>query len=299
MSESGKFSSPSGFVLLYKPVGPGSQSLLGSIRRLAGTRRVGHGGTLDPFALGLLPVAVGRATRLVDRLHSFPKTYEAELRLGIETDTLDVEGEVLSEVDPPPLVEAEVRRRLDGFLGVREQIPPAYSAARVAGRRAYDLARAGQEVALAPRTISIHELSLLGLGADRLTFRVRCTSGTYVRALGRDIALALGTVGHLTRLIRTGVGPFRLGDALTVAEVQGLVARFGLGRALLPPDALLEDLPCVGLTEPEVALVLNGAMVPHDGLPSGTRVRAYGGDGRLLAVLEAMQSGLRPRLLLQ
>ncbi|MDP9379124.1 MAG: tRNA pseudouridine(55) synthase TruB [Chloroflexota bacterium] len=288
-------------MLLYKPVGPGSQSLLGSVRRLAGTRRVGHGGTLDPFASGLLPVAVGRATRLVDRLHSFPKTYEAQLRLGLETDSLDLEGEVQTAADVPALTESQVRSCLSSFVGALEQTPPAYSAARIGGRRAYEIARAGGVVDLAARTVEIHELALLGLAGDTLTFQVTCSSGTYVRSLGRDIAAALGTVGHLTRLVRTRVGPFRLEDALTAPEMHEAARTLGFDKVLIPPDMLLRDTPAMLLTGQQADAVRNGAPLTHAfSVPPGTSVRAYEEDGALLSLLSVSEEGsLSPTFLLK
>jgi tRNA pseudouridine55 synthase len=297
----GTDSALSGFLLLYKPVGPGSQALLGAVRRLAGTRRVGHGGTLDPFASGLLPVAVGRATRLIDRLHSFPKTYEAELRLGIETDTLDLEGRVLRRVGVPELSEPEVDGCLSRFVGLSQQLPPAYSAARVGGgRRAYDAARAGEAVELEARQVEIHQLSRLSLQGDRLRFRVTCSSGTYVRSLGRDIAAALGTAGHLTRLVRTAIGPLALVEAQTVAEVEATARELGFDRLLLPPDVLLVQTPALVSGEAETQRVLQGApLLPGVAIPPDAPVRAYEPDGTLLALLSGASGGLAPKLLLK
>lgn len=290
----------SGFVLLYKPVGPGSQALLSAVKRLAGTRRVGHAGTLDPFASGLLPVAVGRATRLIDRLHLHPKTYEAELRLGLETDTLDLEGAIVATSPVPWLDPATIDRCLTSFLGRHEQSPPAYSAIRVAGQRSYDLARSGRATDPPSRTIHIHGLSLLDLCPDRLRFRVTCSTGTYVRSLGRDIARALGTAGHLTRLVRTRVGPFTLRDALTAGDLRSNAERLGFPPLLLPPDVLLDEIPAIVLDAAQERRVLQGMPVPTGTeLPPGTEIRAYGQDGRLLALLRAGESGLAPGLLLK
>lgn len=290
----------SGFVLLYKPVGPGSQALLSTVRRLAGTRRVGHAGTLDPLASGLLPVAVGRSTRLIDRLHLHPKTYEAELRLGIETDTLDLEGAVVATSPVPRLDPATVDRCFAAFLGEQQQRPPMYSAIRVAGQRSYDLARSGRVTDPPSRMIHIHDLSLLDLRPDRLRFRVTCSTGTYVRSLGRDVARALGTTGHLTRLLRTRVGPFILRDALTADELRANAERLGFPALLLPPDVVLGDLPAVLLDTAQERRVLQGMPIPaRTDLPPETEVRAYGEDGRLLALLRVAESGLAPSLLLK
>ncbi|MDQ3856623.1 MAG: tRNA pseudouridine(55) synthase TruB, partial [Chloroflexota bacterium] len=175
---------PSGFLVLYKPVGPTSQSLVNQVRGLLGVRRVGHTGTLDPFAAGVLPVAVGRANRLIERVHAYSKCYRAVLRFGVRTTTADLEGEVV-KIDPgiPPAL-AAVQSVLPSFLGEIEQTPPAYSAAKVGGRRAYHLARAGETVQLKPRRVTIHSLEVLSYRGDQLVLDVTCSTGTYVRALG-------------------------------------------------------------------------------------------------------------------
>ena len=292
---------PTGFVVLYKPVGPGSQGLLGAVKRLAGTRRVGHAGTLDPFASGVLPVAVGRATRLVDQLHTFPKTYRAVVRLGIETSTLDVEGEVTRREQPPRLTPEAVGEALAAFVGTIRQAPPIYSAAKVGGRRAYELARAGAEVELDDREVTIHALTLLSLSEDRLAMEVCCSTGTYVRSLGRDIAAALGTVAHLSRLVRTRVGPFGIDGALTADEMVAIAGRLGLDAVLHAPDEVLLDLPAVALSPEECVAAVQGRLLPwsSDRPGVGQRVRAYDGGGRLLCLLERTKDGLAPRLLLQ
>ncbi len=267
------------------------------MRRLAGTRRVGHCGTLDPFASGILPVAIGRGTRLVDEVHKFPKTYEADLHLGIETDTLDLEGTVMRLGLPPlKLTQQDVEECFERFRGVIQQVPPAFSAARVQGQRAYELARGGERVELAARTVYIHNLTLLALEKDRITFSVTCSSGTYVRSLGRDMTYALGTVGHLSRLVRTRVGPFSLHDALLPEELEALG---DLGMVLLPPDAVFADSAAIALSALEAQRVRNGAPVPaSDSLSEGATVRAYEGE-ELLALLRYGDTGLRPVWLLK
>lgn len=294
-------SSPiSGFVLLYKPVGPGSQKLLGTVRRVAGTRRVGHCGTLDPFASGLLPIAVGRATRLVDRVHQFPKTYEADLQLGVETDTLDLEGAPNRSIGPPPVLSPEgIEACLQSLRGPIRQVPPAFSAARIAGQRAYQLARRGQDLTIASRSVEVYDLSLTSVSTTAIGLRVTCSSGTYVRALGRDIAQALGTDGHLTRLVRTQVGPFSLRQAVTSEELERLAARLGIGSLLVSPEVLYHHSPAVVLSADQAALVRNGAPIPSShSLPIGTMVRAYE-DGELLALMTSAESTLTSTLLLK
>ncbi len=291
----------SGFLNVYKPVGPGSQSLLGAIRRVAGTRRVGHGGTLDPFASGVLPVAIGRSTRLIERLHSHPKSYVAQLRLGLATSTCDVEGEVTEERPVPALTLSEIESALAGFVGEIEQVPPAYSAARVSGRRAYELARSGGDVALRPRRVHIHDLRLVEWSGGRLVFEVTCSSGTYVRSLGADIARSLGTVGYLARLTRTRVGPFDLAGTWTLDEVRRAGSPESLARLLVPPDVLLYDLPALPLSPDESSRLLSGGFTPREGAspPRGRLLRAYTPDGELLGLVESTEPGLEMRLLLK
>ncbi len=290
----------SGLLVLYKEVGPGSQSLLGAVKKLAGTRRVGHGGTLDPFASGVLPVAVGRATRLMDRLHSFPKEYVAELVLGLETSTDDLEGEVVRALPPPVLQLQRVRQVALRFTGELRQAPPAYSAVRTGGRRAYELARKGEPVKLPERRVRVYSLEILSINADRVTFRVSCSAGTYVRSLGRDIASGLGTVGHLTRLTRTRVGPLLLEHALTLDETKKTVQLLGLSSVLHSPDFLLEGVSAVRLDARAAAATRDGRIVALDTvLEDGTLVRGYDETGKLLACLESSGGGLRSRLLLQ
>ena len=290
----------SGLVLLYKPVGPGSQSLLRRVKRLVHTKRVGHAGTLDPFASGLLPVAVGKATRLVDTIHTFPKTYEATLRLGIATDTEDLEGGVTATSPVPPLTTADVERVLTTFLGEQHQQPPRYSAVRTGGKRSYEHARSGISVDPPRRTVYVHGLRLLALDHAWLRFEVRCSSGTYVRSLGRDIASALGTVGHLTALVRTAIGPLHLDQALTPDEVESHAATLGIEALILPADVVLYDLYAVVLNAQETVMLRNGVLIQRDlNLPDETPVRGYDADGVLLGLLRSTEGGLAPRLLLK
>ena len=290
----------SGFVLLYKPVGPGSQSLLRRVKRLVHTRRVGHAGTLDPFASGLLPVAVGKATRLVDTIHTFPKTYEATLRLGIATDTEDLEGRVIATGPVPPLTTPYVERVLTTFLGEQQQQPPRFSAVRTGGKRSYEHARSGISVDPPRRTVHIHALRVLAMNGPYLRFEVRCSSGTYVRSLGRDIASALGTVGHLTALVRTAIGPLHLDQALTPDELESHAATLGIEALILPADVVLYDLYAVILNVQETVMLRNGVLIQRDlNLPDETPVRGYDADGAILGLLRFTEGGLAPRLLLK
>ena len=211
-------SRPDGFVLLAKPPGITSFEALGTVKRRLETRRVGHAGTLDRFAEGLLVVLCGGMTRLAQIAAEGEKEYEAVVRLGEETDTLDPEGRVV-DAAPAPSREA-IEAVLPEFRGVIRQTPPAFSAVHVGGRRAYEVARAGGKVDIAPRTVTIRSLEILGYAPPELSLRVRCSKGTYVRSLARDLARACGSRGHLRRLVRTRIGGFRVQEAVSPEEFQ-------------------------------------------------------------------------------
>jgi tRNA pseudouridine55 synthase len=207
-----------------KPEGWTSHDVVAFLRRVLGTRRVGHGGTLDPAATGLLVVLYGRATKLADALHRARKTYLADVALGHETTTDDREGEPTLQAPVPPLDDALVRERLASFIGIREQVPPAFSALHVDGQRAYARARRGETVTLAARRVEIDALELLARSDSALRLRVTCSAGTYVRALARDVGRALGTRAHLAALRREQVGPFSLERAAGPAAIRQMTA---------------------------------------------------------------------------
>lgn len=207
-----------GFLWVYKPVGKTSREVLNELQRKLRVKG-GYEGTLDPFAEGLLIVAIGKGTRFLPYFQNLLKTYEAILVLGKETDTLDVEGKVIMEKPIPPLNREMVEGVLRSFLGEYEQIPPKFSAIRVKGERAYELARKGEDVKLNPRKVYIDYISLKGFWEDKIAFVCRVSSGTYVRALGRDIAYRLGTVGYLEKLKRTEIGPIKVDMAKSVDEI--------------------------------------------------------------------------------
>ena len=268
--------------------------MVARIRRLAGQKRVGHAGTLDPMAEGVLPVLLGRATRLADVIQMGRKTYRAVVCLGTATETDDAEGAVTSVAPVPSVSTADLAGTLRAFEGEILQTPPSYSALKVGGRRAYAVARAGGEVSLAPRRVTIHELRLLGVGAAELTLEVTCSKGTYVRALARDIAAALGTVGHLGALTRTRVGPFSLDAAVSLDTLAG---RGGVDAFIQPASRAMPEAPSFSADAAEVARLANGQAVPVDGLRADA-VWVYDPDGRLVCLASADGIHLRPRLLL-
>jgi len=263
------------------------------VRRLAGQKRVGHAGTLDPMAEGVLPILLGRATRLADYIQLGRKTYVATVQLGVSMDTDDAEGTLIAESPVPDLSVSSIEVVLAQFRGEISQIPPQYSALKVGGQRAYAVARRGGEVTLAPRTITIDGLQLNNWTATELTLEVTCSKGTYIRALARDIAVALGTVGHLTKLVRTRAGPFDISDALSPDEL----ATYGIGKALLPSSIAIADGARHSATEEETARLANGQAVPIAGLRAD-HVWVYDPDGLLVCLASADGTLLRPRIAL-
>jgi tRNA pseudouridine55 synthase len=305
-----------GWLIIDKPVGPGSTQIVSAVKRALreggyAKVKVGHGGTLDPLASGVLPVALGEATKLSGRMLDADKVYDFTIRFGEETDTLDAEGKVVqtSERRPTP---AEVEAVIPRFTGAIDQMPPAYSALKVDGKRAYDLARAGEEVTLAMRSVTIHELTILpgtgrwlagaetegvsrlaqaesplhhpsggppsrtGEEPDEITLSARVSKGTYIRSLARDIALALETVGHVTMLRRTKAGPFALEKAISLDKLADLAKARRLEEALLPLTAGLDDIPALTVTPREADLLRVGQQ------PTGSAAR----PGLHLALLD-------------
>ncbi|HTP62625.1 MAG TPA: tRNA pseudouridine(55) synthase TruB [Burkholderiales bacterium] len=280
-----------GVLLLDKPVGPSSSAVLQAVKRLMNAEKAGHAGTLDPLASGLLPLLFGEATKFAQYGLDAAKEYVADVKLGAATDTGDAEGRVVEqravEVDAARLAQA-----LEGFRGDIVQVPPMYSALKYEGRPLYELARAGQSVDRAARTVRIHELELVGRKDDLLRLRIRCSKGTYVRQLAIDLGLALGTVAHLQALRRTAVGAFRIEQALSLDDLQAL-GKTARAALLLPPDSLLGDLPRLELAEEQARRFLNGQVLPLDA-PQGA-CRVYRGQGGLLGIGEVQAgSGLRP-----
>lgn len=319
---------PSGFVLIDKPAGPTSHGVVAALRRELKTRKVGHAGTLDPMATGLLIAGVGRATRLLTYLVGLDKTYEATIRLGEATTTDDAEGEFLSAVAPASddaaadpdddaaapdafrRSDAQILSALEAFHGDILQRPTAVSAIKVDGKRAYDRVRAGEDVELAARPVTIHELEVVsgptpttgksGAGVIDLSIRTRVSSGTYIRAIARDLGASLGVGGHLTSLKRSAVGPFTLDDASELAAPE-----------LLDPLAVMSRvLPVREVSEAEAADLSQGRFLDpvelpepaSDSDPAPTRTSEFAlaaCDGRLIAVITTREGKTRPVIVLE
>ena len=284
-----------GWVILDKPVGLGSTPAVSRVRRLFGAQKAGHGGTLDPLASGVLPIALGEATKTVPFVMDGRKEYHFTLRFGQARSTEDAEGEVTATSDLRPTDEA-IRGALAAFVGEVEQVPPAFSALKIEGKRAYDLARAGEPVALKPRRVLIERLELLGRpDADHADFVVSCGKGTYIRSLGRDLALSLGTVGYLSALRRTAVGPFREEAAISLPKLEALGHIPALLGALAPVATALDDIPALALTEAQADRLRQGQPVflTRDAPPSGALLRAETGS-RLVALVRSDGASLQP-----
>ncbi len=284
-----------GWVVLDKPLGLGSTQAVGRVRRLFNAQKAGHGGTLDPLASGILPIALGEATKTVPFVMDGRKEYRFTLRFGEARSTEDAEGEVTATSDTRPS-DAAIEAALPAFLGEIDQRPPAYSALKIDGKRAYDLARAGETVELALRRVTIEGLVLLGRpDADHADFVVQCGKGTYIRSLGRDLALALGTVGHLSMLRRTRVGPFREEAAISLPKLEALGHIPALFGALAPVATALDDIPALAVTEAQADRLRQGQQVllTRDAPPNGALVRAELGQ-TLVALVQSDGTALQP-----
>ena len=274
-----------GIVIIDKPQGWTSQDVTARLRRVFNTRRIGHGGTLDPMATGVLPVFVDRATRGVEFFEHAEKTYETVLRLGLTTDTEDISGNVLTEQDA--FVTGEMLEAvLQKFRGEIMQVPPMYSALKVGGQKLVDLARKGKTVERQPRPITIHELTLLGMEADGIHLRVRCSKGTYIRTLCKDIGEALGCGGCMAALRRVQAGEYTIGEAVPLQE---LLESSEPEKYLRPVDTMFRQHPAVTLTEKQEVRCRNGGSFTVK-LADGT-YRAYSSAGEFL-MLAKVEDGV-------
>jgi tRNA pseudouridine55 synthase len=272
----------SGVLPVEKGPGVTSFQVVALARRLLRAPKVGHGGTLDPDATGVLPLLVGEATKLMPYLSDQDKEYLAEVRLGVVTDTQDLSGAVLRTAPVPELGERQVAAVLERHVGDIEQTPPMYSALHHEGRRLYEIAREGGEVERRPRRVRVHSIALERLALPDLTLRVRCGKGTYIRALAASIGEALGPGAALARLVRTRVGPFALADCVPWTTLSTARDGAGLRAALVLPDAALPDLPAVELDAAATRAFSHGQLAPAPG-PDGL-ARVYGADGIFLGI---------------
>ncbi|HEX5878096.1 MAG TPA: tRNA pseudouridine(55) synthase TruB [Actinomycetota bacterium] len=285
-----------GVLVCDKAAGMTSHDVVARVRRLAGQRRVGHGGTLDPPATGVLVLALGRATRLLPFLPTEPKRYLATVAFGAETDTLDAAGTVTATADADAVDEAALRAAMAGFVGPQEQVPPMVSAIKVGGERLYAKARRGEQVERAPRPIVVHALELLGFSAGErplATVEVVCSGGTYVRSLAADLGRAVGTLAHLAGLRRTAVGRFTEDQA---HRLEDLAEEGKLAAAVLEPAAAIDPAAVRALTPAEASALATGRTLDPTG--RGDPVAAVGPDGRLVAVIQDSAGRARPKVVL-
>lgn len=270
-----------GWIVIDKPLGMGSTNVVSWVKRALreggyAKVKVGHGGTLDPLATGILPVALGEATKLAGRMLDASKVYDFTITFGAQTDSLDLEGQVIAESKVRPTL-AEIEAKLPEFTGRITQIPPAFSALKVDGKRAYDLARAGEDVVLAGRDVVIHSLTISSspsqvdgeAGLESVTLTAYVSKGTYIRSLARDIALALGTVGHVTMLRRVQAGPFGLEGAISLDKLDENAKARTLGELVLPLRTALDDIPALALEAGQAAALRQGRVLSGVAAPDG------------------------------
>jgi tRNA pseudouridine55 synthase len=276
----------SGALVVDKPVGMTSHDVVQAIRNGTNLRRAGHTGTLDPRASGVLVILVGPAVRLSEYVSASDKRYQAIIRLGGSTDTFDAEGLVTPSKDPVTVTEAQFEAALKTFIGEIEQTPPPYSAVKVQGRKAYEMAREGEEVELAPRKITVHHLEVLEWTPPEVVIDVHCSSGTYVRSLANDLGVMLGCGAYLVGLRRTKSGRFSLRDAVPLRKLQEAFTAGNWYQYLIPAAEALGDWPAVELNPDEVEGVRHGHRVKVVGEPAETRVRGVSTQGELVALME-------------
>ncbi|MBI3977929.1 MAG: tRNA pseudouridine(55) synthase TruB [Chloroflexi bacterium] len=283
----------SGILNLDKPRGLTSFDVVGRVRRIAGQRRVGHAGTLDPMATGVLVVCLGQATRVVPYLTDQPKAYQADVTFGVETDTYDAEGQVTGRHDADSLTADRVEQALAGFRGVVEQVPPMYSALKRGGQRLYALARAGVEVDRAPRRVVVHELRLVEWHPPVATLEIRCSKGTYVRSLAHDLGERLGVGAMLSRLVRTASGPFRIAEARTMEAVEAAYRQGWWPEVLAAPDEGLLSWPAMVVGSHTERRLRTGQPI-RAASAAADRCRVYSIGGKLVALLRGQGPTWRP-----
>ena len=284
-----------GIINVYKEKGYTSHDVVAILRKIAGQKKIGHTGTLDPDATGVLPVCLGRATKVCDLLTDHDKTYETVLLLGKTTDTQDISGEILKEHPTDHLNEAEVIKVIENFKGTYDQIPPMYSALKVNGKKLYELAREGKTVERKSRKVTIYQIHIKKIQLPRVRMEVTCSKGTYIRTLCHDIGNLLGTGGCMEELTRTKVGRFELKDSLKLEELRDLAQNGRLEDALIPLDQMFSELQSVVPAEKYISKAYNGNdffknQLSEDGkFCSGEKVRVYDAQGHFIGVYRYME----------
>jgi len=288
-----------GILVLDKPRGWTSHDVVARVRQLTKIKRVGHTGTLDPMATGVLIVCLGQATRVVEYMVGHDKRYTATVRLGIETDTYDAQGQVVAR-RPVDVSESALRESLEAFVGDLRQVPPMFSAIKQAGRKLYDLARQGIEVEREPRSMTIHSIDLIGFDPPDATIDVRCSAGTYIRSLAHDLGRRLGCGAHLSMLTRTAAGDFTLAQAVSLEAFEAAAADGSWTTLLRPLDAALSSFPAITLSEDDAVRARHGMTVIAGDILANDLVRAYDPSGRIVGVMrfDPARNELRPHKIL-
>jgi tRNA pseudouridine55 synthase len=288
-----------GVLVVDKPAGMTSHDVVASVRRLANERSVGHLGTLDPDATGVLPLLLGRLTRLAQFYLGSEKQYEGEIRLGFATDTYDASGEALGPPAPVNVTLEQVRAAAERFRGEIEQMPPPFSAKKIAGVPAYKLARSKKEVKLEPARVTVHGLEIENISGDRLRFRARVSAGTYLRSLAHDLGIALGTGAHLGSLRRTAVAEFTLDDARTLDEMAAAATSGTFAEKVIHPRRILPHMPSVSATEESAGMICHGRAVNLPEMSSAPLVKVFRGQQELIAVASRIAGTLfQPKIVL-
>jgi len=288
-----------GILNLCKPKGTTSFSAVAAIRRLSGERKVGHGGTLDPEATGVLPICLGRATRLVEFLSYAGKAYWAEIEFGVSTDTYDAQGAVVATGDASVLSSNKVETAIDSFRGIIQQTPPMYSAVKHQGIPLYRLARAGVRVPIKPREVEIYRIDLLQWRSPIAVLEVDCSKGTYIRTLAHELGEKLGCGGHVKNLIRIKSGPFHICNGVTLTQVEAAFREGEWAGIVHPMDVAVLHLPSMTVDDEEELAISNGRLVDRviEGATAGDYCRVYSSDGRFIAIMsyDEERKGWQPR----
>lgn len=283
-----------GIIIINKPLGKTSHDMVSFMRRVTGIKKIGHTGTLDPMAEGVLPICIGKATKAADMLTADDKGYRAQLVLGMTTDTLDSEGDILSECEVKCTRE-EIENVIKSFRGEVEQIPPMFSAIKQNGKKLYELARKGIEVERKPRKITINRIDILEIDTENntVTIDVDCSKGTYIRTLCEDIGTKLGVGAYMNTLVRTKSGIFNIKDAMSTKEIESLAKQGKLTDSIKSVDSVFGNLDSIYLNEKQTKSVLNGIRMSYNGRAEGECLRVYGYDGEFLCISQICEGKLK------
>jgi tRNA pseudouridine55 synthase len=288
-----------GVIVIDKPPGWTSHDVVAKVRKLVGERSIGHLGTLDPLATGVLPLVIGKMTRLCQFYDDSEKTYEGSIRFGFATDTYDADGEPIGSMQEVEVTLEEVRKAAEGFVGKLQQVPPPFSAKKIKGVPAYKLARKKQEVELQPVEVEVKEFTILGMEEDSVRFRSRVSSGTYVRSIAHELGQKLGVGGHLASLRRTGVAEFCLSDAHTLEQVAEAAAQNRIDELLVHPRRVLPDIPCVTADEETVGRIRHGRSIDLAEFSKSKWVKVFAGQSELICLASRVAGSLfHPKVVL-